>query len=64
VFYRQTTDSSLLARATSEIRAAIPRALNMTITSLLIATWCEVGYYSRNTEKVISYNTIQFLHSY
>jgi len=53
VFYRQTTDPSLLARATTEIRAAIPRALNVTITNLLVATWSKVGYYYRKTDKVI-----------
>ena len=52
VFYRQTTDPSLLARATNEIRAAIPRAQSMTITGLLIATWSEVGYFFQNTDKV------------
>ena len=53
IYYRQTTDPSLLARATSEIRAAFPRSLNNTISNLLIATWDRVGYYYRNTDKVI-----------
>jgi len=52
IYYRQTTDPSLLARATSEIRAAFPRALNNTISNLLIATWHRVGYYFRNDDKV------------
>ena len=52
VFYRQTTDPSLLARATSEIRAAFNDSQNVTITNLLVATWSEVGYYSRKTNKV------------
>ena len=53
MFYRQTTNPSLLARATSEVRAAIPRAQNVTITSLLVVTWSEVGYYFQKTDKVI-----------
>jgi len=52
VYYRQTTDTELIARATSEIRAAFPRALNNTISNLLIATWHRVGYYLRNDDKV------------
>ena len=52
IYYRQTTNPSLLARATSEIRAALPASQNVTITNLLIATWDKVGYYYRNTDKV------------
>ena len=54
IYYRQTTDPSLLARATSEIRAAFPASQNVTITNLLIATWDRVGYYFQNTDKVCS----------
>ena len=52
IFYRQTTNPTLLSRATREIQAAIPDSENVTIQSLLIATWNNVGYYSRNTDKV------------
>jgi len=52
IYYRQTTDPSLLARATSEIRAAIPNSLNVTIQNLLIATWYKVTYYYRGSDKV------------
>ena len=52
VFYRQTTDPNLLARANSEIRAAFPRSQNETIKNLLIATWYKVGYYNQNFDKV------------
>ena len=55
IYYRQTTDPSLLARATSEIRAAIPTSQNVTITDLLIATWDRVGYAYRQTNKVCMY---------
>ena len=44
VFYRQTSDPSLLSRATKEIRAAFPQYKNVTMKSLLIATWYKVGY--------------------
>ena len=54
IYYRQTTDPSLLARATSEIRAAFLASQNVTITHLLIATWDRVGYYFRSTDKVCS----------
>ena len=52
IYYRQTTDPSLLARANSEIRTAFPQSSN--IFSLLIATWNKVGYYDRHTDKVKS----------
>ena len=52
IFYRQSTDPSLLARATSEIQAAFPASENMTIQSLAIVTWDKVGYYNSNTDKV------------
>ena len=52
IYYRQTTDSSLLARATSEIRAAFSMSQNFMAKHLLIVTWNAVGYYYRNTDKV------------
>jgi len=52
VFYRQTTDPGLLARATSEIRAAFSESRNVTIQNLLIATWYRVGYYNQKFDKV------------
>jgi len=52
VFYRQTTDPSLLARATSEIRVAFPGSLNVAINHLVIVTWNGVGYYYRKSDKV------------
>ena len=50
IYYRRTTDPSLLARATSEIRRALPGALPL--TNLLIATWDAVGYYFRQIDRV------------
>ena len=52
IFYRQSTDPSLLARATSEMQAAFPASENVTIQSLVIVTWDKVGYYNSNTDKV------------
>ena len=52
VFYRQTTDPNLLARATDEIKSAFPTSSNTTIRNLLIVTWDTVGYYSQHTDKV------------
>ena len=52
IFYRQSTDPSLLARTENEIRRAFPMSQNVTITNLLIATWDAVGYYLFNDDKV------------
>ena len=52
VYYRQTNDSVLLARATNEIQTAFPMSLNVEITNLFIVTWNAVGYYYRHTDKV------------
>ena len=52
VFYRQTRNPALLARATNEIQAAFPMSENVTVTNLLIVTWDAVGYYANNTDKV------------
>ena len=52
IYYRQTTDRSLLARATSEIRTAFPEYDHNNITNLFITTWHAVGYSNGNTDKV------------
>ena len=52
VFYRQTRDPALLARATNEIRAAFPMSQGVTVYSLLIVTWDSVGYYPISIDKV------------
>ena len=57
VYYRQTNDSILLARATNDIQSAndtqsVLLSENVTITNLFIVTWDSVGYYNRNTDKV------------
>ena len=53
VFYRETTDPSLLARASSEIRVLLNMSEDFEITNLFIATWYAVGYYEGGTDKVI-----------
>ena len=52
IFYRQSTDPSLLARASSEIQSALSLTRGVELKSLLIATWDGVGYYYSNTDKV------------
>ena len=52
IFYRQSTDPSLLARASSEIQSALSLTRGIELKSLLIATWDGVGYYYSNTDKV------------
>ena len=52
VFYRQTKDPVLLARATNEIQTAFPLSQNVLVTNLVIATWDAVGYYDLGTDKV------------
>ena len=55
VLYRQSTDPSLLARASREIQAAFSLTYNIEIKNLLISTWNAVGYYYRKTDKVRTY---------
>ena len=62
IFYRQSTDSSLLARASREIGSAFPSSQSVTIINLLIATWDEVGYYFQNDDKVIHLCTLHCMH--
>ena len=55
IFYRQSTDPSLLAVASSEINAAYSFSRNVTITRLFIATWNAVGYSAYIIFKVSIY---------
>ena len=52
IFYRQSTDPSLLARANREIQSAYPLSQNVTVTNLFITTWDAVGYFPSQTDKV------------
>ena len=50
IYYRQTNNPSLLARATSEIQAAF--SVSQNISNLFIATWDAVGYFPNMTDRV------------
>ena len=50
IYYRQTTNSTLLARAANEIQTAF--SVSQNVSSLFIATWNAVGYYPRMTNMV------------
>jgi len=52
IYYRQTDNPVLLARATNELQTAFPMSQNLNITNLLIVTWDAVGYFSRGIDKV------------
>ena len=52
IFYRQTTDITLLDRVSRQLQATYSLSLNVTITNLFIATWDAVGYYYMGTDKV------------
>jgi len=52
IFYRQTADPSLLARASSEIQRAYGLSQNFAIRNLFIATWYKVGLFPSRTDKV------------
>ena len=55
VYYRQTKDPVLLARATNEIHRTFPSSRNVIVTNLVIATWDAVIYYLSDTNKVGNY---------
>ena len=50
VYYRETTNTALLDRASTEIQNAF--GLNFSATYLFIATWDAIGYYSNHIDKV------------
>ena len=58
VFYRQTRNPVLLARATNEIQAVFPMSQNVFVINLFIVTWDAVGYYSNGTDKVGSFDNV------
>jgi len=60
VYYRQTTDATLLTKARNQVRALFSAFSSFTPTFLFIATWDHVGYYNRHTEKV----SLKFDYSY
>ena len=52
VFYRETTTSNLLNKASIDIQNAF--GATFVATHLFIATWNAVGYYNSRTDKVCS----------
>ena len=59
VYYRETTNSTLLDRASMEIQNAFTS--NFYPTHLFIATWDAVGFYPNRIDKVFSYMCHRFL---
>ncbi|XP_078604865.1 sushi domain-containing protein 2-like [Branchiostoma floridae x Branchiostoma japonicum] len=58
VMYRETTESSILQRATADVIDAFPELPNFQATWVFIATWHEVAYYwtrgnNRNTFQAV-----------
>ncbi|RMX59983.1 hypothetical protein pdam_00001131 [Pocillopora damicornis] len=45
VFYRETTDSQLLKRATNDVTATFVNHRRFKATWLFVATWYEVAFY-------------------
>ena len=58
VYYRQTNDPVLLARATNEIQRVFTLYQSLDVTNLFIATWDAVGYYHRQANKVLLCNSL------
>ena len=52
VFYRQTNESSCIANVTSIIHEVFEDAVEFTPFTVFIATWNNVGYSKRNTDRV------------
>jgi len=52
VWYRQSTDQTLLDRANTQIRNAFPLQPQFTANNLFIVTWDHVGYFDDNSDKV------------
>ncbi len=56
VWYRETTEPQLLARARNEIQTAFLNQGSFLPTIIFIATWDHVGYYHIKAIKVIIHN--------
>lgn len=61
IWYRHTDDAELLRRAQVEIRDALLNRATFTPTSLFIATWDHVGYFSRRTDLVCKIRYAKFV---
>jgi len=51
VFYRETTNPTLLQRASREIQDGV--LVSFFPSHLFIATWDSIGYFSRRTDRVM-----------
>ncbi|PIO10659.1 hypothetical protein AB205_0172170 [Aquarana catesbeiana] len=57
IYYRESTDPSLLSRATSDIRTYF-HAANFTAQWVFVATWHRVAYYGSSTNKVNTFQAV------
>ncbi|KAJ9588281.1 hypothetical protein L9F63_018354, partial [Diploptera punctata] len=58
VYYRETQEESLLQRAAGSVHDAFSYADEFQPTSLFIATWEDVGYHNRGTDKVNTFQVV------
>ena len=58
IYYRQTKNPTLLARATKQMQKTLCFSQNLIVTSLFIVTWDAVGYFNKHTDKVRLCNLI------
>ncbi|XP_067009862.1 nidogen isoform X2 [Anabrus simplex] len=58
VYYRETQDPQLLDRAAINIRDAFSAGQDFTPKSLFIATWDDVGYFDRGSDKANSFQAV------
>lgn len=58
VWFRESTDASLLTRARNDIRSAFVNQMSYEPTFMFIATWDHVGYFQAHTDLV---NTFVFM---
>jgi len=49
IFYRQTSNATLLQRARDQLQELFPSSGNFTPTTLFIATWDRVAQFGRET---------------
>lgn len=60
VFYRETTNSTILQRATDDVRVYVPSQIRFSAAWVFIATWDNVAFYGANSigKTKVSYNFI------
>jgi len=58
VWYRETSNATLLEKAKSDIRGAFVNQMFFEPTTLFIATWDHVGYYSSHTDLTNTFQCI------